>query len=489
MSSISGERTGAAPPTGGYPAIRMLIGGEWIDAPGAPVIDPATGASIGTVPCATSAHLESAAAAAARGFAIWRRVAPAERARIMLRAVQLVRERVDAIARDITLEQGKPLAQSRAEVLRGCDLIEWDATEARRLYGRVIPAEPGMRHTVLREPVGVVAAFTPWNFPMSSPARKIGGALAAGCAIILKASEETPAGAMHLAQAFCDAGLPAGALNLVFGDPAAISGFLIPHPVVRLVTFTGSTVVGKQLAGLAGTHMKPVIMELGGHAPVIVCDDADAQVAAAAGVKAKLNNGGQVCVAPTRFIVHKAVYDDFVQAYMHIGRAVRQGSGLDPDSDIGPVANSRRLQGLQRLTEDALRRGARLLCGGAPTPGPGFHFPFTVLADVPTDALAMREEPFGPLSLITRVDGLDDAIALANSLPYGLAGYAFTGSARNARVLSDELEVGNLAINHFVSAVSETPFGGVKDSGYGREGGTEGLECYTHAKSISHLTV
>ncbi|HTK01107.1 MAG TPA: NAD-dependent succinate-semialdehyde dehydrogenase [Bordetella sp.] len=488
MSAKPSQQTKSSTRMAGYPTIRMLIGGAWIEAPGAPVIDPATGDSIGTVPHATAAHLESAVAAAARGFAVWRRTAPAERARIMLRAAQLVRDRVDAIAWDITLEQGKPLAQSRAEVLRGCDLIEWDATEARRIYGRVIPAEPGMRHTVLREPVGVVAAFTPWNFPMSSPARKIGGALAAGCAIILKASEETPAGAMHLARAFVDAGLPAGVLNLVFGDPAAISGFLIPHPAVRLVTFTGSTVVGKQLAGLAGTHMKPVIMELGGHAPVIVCDDADPQVAAAAGVQAKLNNAGQVCVAPTRFIVHRAVYDAFVRAFTDIGRAVRQGSGLDPHSDIGPVANARRLEGLQRLTDDAVRCGARVLCGGAARAGAGFHFPFTALADVPTQALAMREEPFGPLSLITPVDSLEDGIALANSLPFGLAGYAFTASARNARLLSDELEVGNLAINHFVSAVSETPFGGVKDSGYGREGGTEGLECYTHAKSVSHLT-
>jgi succinate-semialdehyde dehydrogenase/glutarate-semialdehyde dehydrogenase len=345
-----------------------------------------------------------------------------------------------------------------------------------------------MRHTVVREPVGVVAAFTPWNFPMSSPARKIGGALAAGCAIILKAAEETPAGAMHLAQAFCDAGLPAGVLNLVFGEPAAISGFLIPHPAVRLITFTGSTAVGKHLAGLAGTYMKPVIMELGGHAPVIVCDDADPRAAARAGVQAKLNNAGQVCVAPTRFIVHEAVYEKFVHAFGEYGRAVRQGNGLDPQSDIGPVANVRRLHGLQRLADDALRRGARLLCGGTARPGAGFHFPFTALADVPADALAMREEPFGPLSLITPVSSVEDGIALANSLPFGLAGYAFTESARNARLLSDELEVGNLAINHFVSAVSETPFGGVKDSGYGREGGTEGLECYTHAKSVSHLT-
>jgi succinate-semialdehyde dehydrogenase/glutarate-semialdehyde dehydrogenase len=476
-----------------YPLIRMLIGGAWVEAPGQPVINPATGAGIGTVPHAQAHHLDGALAAAARGFDIWRRTAPAERSRVMLRAVALVRERVDAIANDITLEQGKPLAQSRAEILRGCDLIEWDATEARRVYGRVVPAEPGMRHTVIREPVGVVAAFTPWNFPLSSPARKVGGALAAGCAIILKASEETPAGAMHLAQAFLDAGLPPGVFNLVFGDPAFISSYLIPNPVIRLVTFTGSTGVGKHLAALAGANMKPVIMELGGHAPVVICDDADPRAAAAASVKAKLNNAGQVCVAPTRFFVHTAIYDDFVRAFGELGAAVKLGDGMAADSDIGPVANARRLQSLKQLTDEALSKGARLLCGGESCggesrAGQGFYFPFTVLCDVPVNALAMREEPFGPLSLITRVRSLDEAITLANSLPFGLAGYAFTESARNARRLTDELELGNLAINHFVSAVSETPFGGVKDSGYGREGGTEGLECYTHAKSVSHLT-
>lgn len=471
-----------------YPTIRMLIGGAWVEAPGQPVLNPATGAAIGTVPHAGIAHLDQALAAAARGFDVWRHTAPAARAQVMLRATALVRERVEAIARDITLEQGKTLAQSRAEVLRGCDLIEWDATEGRRVYGRVVPAEPGMRHTVVREPVGVVAAFTPWNFPLSSPARKVGGALAAGCAIILKASEETPAGAMHLAQAFHDAGLPDGVFNLIFGDPAAISSYLIPHPVVRLVTFTGSTAVGKHLAGLAGTHMKGAIMELGGHAPVVVCEDADPLAAAAASVKAKLNNAGQICVSPTRFLVHEAIYDRFVQACGELAAAVKVGDGLDERSDIGPLTNARRVESLARLCADAVAKGARLLCGGVPHGGKGYHFPFTVLCDVPEDALAMHEEPFGPLMLITRVASLDQAIALANSLPFGLAGYAYTASAHNARRLSDEMEVGNLAINHFVSAVSETPFGGVKDSGYGREGGTEGLECYTYVKSVSHLT-
>ncbi|MBX9431642.1 NAD-dependent succinate-semialdehyde dehydrogenase [Ralstonia pseudosolanacearum] len=470
-----------------YPEIRMLIGGEWRSASGRPIINPSDESTIGTVPMASLADLNDALAAAEQGQQVWHRTPPAQRAEIMLRAIDLLAERVESIAPAISMEQGKTLAQARAEVLRGCDLMRWDANEGKRLYGRVIPAEPGMRHTVVREPVGVIAAFTPWNFPLSSPARKVGGALAAGCAIILKAAEETPAGAVLLAQAFQDAGLPPGVLNLVFGDPAMISSHLIASPVVRAITFTGSTPVGKHLAGLAAQQMKPAILELGGHAPVIVCDDADPDAAALACVKGKLNNAGQVCVAPTRFYVQRNVYEPFVEAFARHGRAIRVGHALEHGSDIGPVANCRRVGALSELVRDALDHGARLLCGGEREPGPGYLFPFTALADVPATARVMREEPFGPLSLISPFDSLDEAIARANGLPFGLAGYAFTRSAANAYRLSDELEVGNLAINHLVSAVSETPFGGVKESGYGREGGVEGLEWYTHVKSISHL--
>jgi len=470
-----------------YPDIRMLIGGTWRRAEGDPIINPSDGSVIGTVPKASRQDLDDALAAARQGFLVWRKMAPAMRAEIMLRALALIRERAAPIAHAIALEQGKTLAQARAEVLRGCDLMTWDANEGKRLYGRVIPAEPGMRHTVVREPIGVIAAFTPWNFPMSSPARKVGGALAAGCAIILKAAEETPAGAVLLAQAFTDAGLPDGVLNVVFGDPAMISSHLIASPVVRGITFTGSTPVGKHLAGLAAQFMKPAILELGGHAPVVICEDADPDKAAQACIKGKSNNAGQVCVAPTRFYVHQKIYDAFVQAMGRYASAIRAGHALDPVSDIGPVVNQRRFDAIHALVTDALERGARRICGGNPPAGPGYVYPMTVLADVPDDARAMNEEPFGPVCLICRVDSLDEAIARANALPYGLAGYAFTKSAAQAYRLGDALEVGNLAINHLVSAVSETPFGGVKESGYGREGGVEGLECYTHVKSISHL--
>ncbi|WP_338878719.1 NAD-dependent succinate-semialdehyde dehydrogenase [Achromobacter veterisilvae] len=470
-----------------YPEIQMLIAGAWRRVPGDPITNPSDGTVIGWVPKAGAQDLDDAVQAAARGFEIWRKTAPAARAQIMLGAIALLRERAPEIAHAISLEQGKTLAQANAEVLRGCDLMTWDANEGKRLYGRVVPAEPGMRHTVVREPLGVIAAFTPWNFPMSSPARKVGGALAAGCSIILKAAEETPAGAVLLAKAFMDAGLPAGVLNVVFGDPAMISAHLIASPAVRGITFTGSTPVGKHLAGLAAQYMKPAILELGGHAPVVICEDADPDKAALACVKGKLNNAGQVCVAPTRFFVHADVYQPFVDAMRRHSSAIKAGHALDPASDIGPVVNQRRFDAIQGLVRDAVERGAHVVCGGDPSPGPGHVYPFTVLSDVPDDARAMNEEPFGPLCLITRVDSVDEAIERANALPYGLAGYAFTRSAANAYKLSDGLEVGNLAINHLVSAVSETPFGGVKESGYGREGGIEGLECYTQVKSISHL--
>ncbi|WP_233836218.1 NAD-dependent succinate-semialdehyde dehydrogenase [Paraburkholderia sp. ZP32-5] len=470
-----------------YPKVRLLIGASWRDAPGLPVINPADESEIGTVPKATAQDLDDALEAARHGLQIWKQTAPARRAEIILRATELLRERVDAYAPVIALEQGKTLAQARAEVLRSCDLMAWDANEAKRIYGRVIPAEPGMRHTVIREPLGVIAAFTPWNFPMSSPARKVGGALASGCSIILKPAEETPAGAVLLATALLDAGLPHGVLNLVYGDPAQISAHLIASPIVRGITFTGSTPVGKHLAEIAARYMKPAIMELGGHAPVVICDDVDPWETALACIKGKLNNAGQVCVAPTRYFVHRSIYTQFVDAIGQHGRDVRVGDPFAADSDIGPLTSRRRLDAITALVDDAVAKGARLVCGGKRADGPGFRFPLTVLADVPDNARALVEEPFGPVCLVMPVDSLDEAIAKANATPYGLAGYAFTRSAANAYRLGQEMEVGNLAINHFVSAVSETPFGGIKESGYGREGGVEGLECYTTVKSISHL--
>lgn len=321
---------------------------------------------------------------------------------------------------------------------------------------------------------------------MSSPARKVAGALSSGCSIILKASEETPAGALQLVRAFHDAGLPAGVLNLVFGDPAEISGYLVPHTTIRLITFTGSVPVGKHLAAMAGQHMKPAIMELGGHGPVIVCDDVDPVATAAASVTAKSRNAGQVCVAPTRFFIHESGYEKFASTFAEHASQLKVGNGMDPSTQLGPVANPRRIQAMERLVADATARGARVLAGGQRIGNRGYYYPLTVLADVPDDALAMNEEPFGPLALVNPVHDLDEAIAKANALPFGLAAYAFTHSSNNVHRLSKDVETGNLTINHFVASTAETPFGGVKDSGYGREGGTEGLSCYTVAKNVSH---
>lgn len=471
-----------------YPELQLYIAGQWKGGDGQPVFNPADDSVLGTVPHATRADLDTALEAAERGFKVWSRMSPAKRAEVILKAAQLMRERIEELATAMTLEQGKPIQQSRLEILRACEIIEWDAQEGRRVYGRIIPSEPGMRHSVLRQPIGIVAAFSPWNFPTSSPSRKVGGALSAGCSIILKASEETPAGAVQLVKAFADAGLPPGVLNLVFGKPAEISEYLIPQPSVRLVTFTGSVPVGKHLTALAGMHMKPVIMELGGHSPVIVCDDVDPVARGATSAMAKSRNAGQVCVSPTRFFVEDAIYDRFTEAMTEKAASLKIGNGLDPANQLGPLANERRIAAMEALVADAKSKGARVMTGGARIGNRGNFYPLTVLADVPDDARAMREEPFGPLALLNRVRSLDEAIEKANSVPYGLAGYAFTNSAHKADRLAESIEVGNLSINHFVASSAETPFGGVKDSGFGREGGVEGLQCYTVVKNVSHQT-
>ncbi|GAU80143.1 2-ketoglutaric semialdehyde dehydrogenase [Bosea sp. BIWAKO-01] len=470
-----------------YPDLQMYIGGAWKCASnGQPVLNPVDESVIGMVPLATRSDLDAALSASADGFRIWSRTSPRRRGEIILKAAALMRERIEEIAFSITLEHGKPIAQARLEVIRGCEFFEWDAAEGQRLYGRVIPSEPGIKYIVMHQPIGMVAAFSPWNFPMSQPSRKIAGALAAGCSIILKAAEETPAGAIHIARAFHDAGLPAGVLNLVFGIPSEVSDYLIPQEQTRLIAFTGSTAVGKQLTTLAARHMKPVLMELGGHAPVIVCDDVDPVAAAIASAQRKSRNAGQVCTSPTRFFVHKSIYAAFARTFAEKARAVTIGNGLDPSTEMGPVANSRRIEALETLVADARAKGGRVLAGGERLGNRGYFFPVTVIADVPDDARAMREEPFGPLALINPVSSLDEAIEKANALPFGLAAYAFTHAASNADRLAEGIEAGNLSINTLEASVAETPFGGVKDSGYGREGGAEGLSHYTVIKNVSH---
>ncbi|HEV7322905.1 MAG TPA: NAD-dependent succinate-semialdehyde dehydrogenase [Ensifer sp.] len=465
---------------------QLYIGGKWrATSETLAVINPANENVIGKVAVAREADLADATDAAWQGFQVWSRTSPAARAAIILRASQLLRERSEEIARSITLENGKPLSEARSEVIRGCEFFEWDAGECVRLYGRVIPSAPGIRYIVLHEPIGPVAAFSPWNFPMSQPARKIGGALAAGCSIIMKASEETPTGVVHIARAFHDAGLPAGVLNLVFGHPAEISGYLIPQDRIRMVAFTGSTAVGKHLTTLASQVMKPALMELGGHAPVIVCEDADPVAAGIACATRKYRNSGQVCTSPTRFFVHETLYRRFTDAFLEKARSIKVGDGLDAATQMGPVANDRRIAALQELVDDARSKGARILCGGGRLEGKGYFFAPTAIADLPNDARALSEEPFGPLALINPVASVDEALTKANALPFGLAAYGFTNSAANIDRLMQGVEAGNLSINTLEASVAETPFGGVKESGLGREGGAEGLHHYTVVKNVS----
>ena len=470
-----------------YPDLNLFIGGEWRKAGSEmPVVNPATEEEIGRLPCASAADLDAALDAAVNGFDIWRRISPRERSETILRAAALMRERQEDIATSITLEHGKPLAQARLEVIRGAEFFEWDAGEAMRTYGRTIPAARGHKFAVHYQPVGVVAAFSPWNFPMSQPARKIAGALASGCSIILKAAEETPAGAIHIAKAFEDAGLSPGVLNLVFGNPADISGYLIPKNPVRLVAFTGSTTVGRHLTTMAAQNDTRVLMELGGHAPVIVCEDTDVRAAAVSSAIRKMRNTGQVCTSPTRFFAHKSIFDDYAAGFVERAKATVVGNGMDEGVEMGPTANERRVPALTELVEDAVAKGATLAIGGARHGDRGYFFQPTVLLNAPKSARIMQEEPFGPVAVINSFASLDQAIAEANSVPYGLAGYAFTNRANYIDRLTDEVEVGNLSINTLEASMPETPFGGVKSSGYGREGGMEGLNNYMDVKNVWH---
>ena len=468
-----------------YPELNLFIDGKWRSAEShIPVINPATEEEIGRLPCVSETDLDAALEAAIKGFDLWRRTSPRERADTILRAAALMRARQEEIATSITMEHGKPLAQARLEVIRGAEFFEWDAGEAIRTYGRVIPAARSHKFTVHHQPVGVVAAFSPWNFPMSQPARKIAGALASGCSIILKAAEETPAGAIHIAKAFEDAGLPSGVLNLVFGNPAKISAYLIPKNSVRLVAFTGSTTVGRHLTTMAAQNDTRVLMELGGHAPVIICEDTNVEAAAVSSAVRKMRNAGQVCTSPTRFFAHKSIFDNYAAAFVERAKATAMGNGMEVGVEMGPTANERRVPVLTDLVEDAVAKGAILATGGARHGDKGYFFQPTVLLNVPQAARIMQEEPFGPVAVVNPIGSLDHAIQQANSVPYGLAGYAFTNRADYIDRLTDEIEVGNLSINTLEASMPETPFGGVKSSGYGREGGTEGLKNYMDVKNV-----
>lgn len=476
-------------PTVRYDAVLLLIDGQWRPADAGdslPVYNPATGEVIGQHAHAKEADLDAALEAAQRGFAVWRKTAPHKRAALLNKTAALVRERCDKIAHLMTLEQGKPLAEARGETLGAAATLEWFAGEAQRIYGRIIePRRADVQQLVTRHPVGPVAAFTPWNFPLNQAVRKVSIALAAGCSVILKGPEDTPASVAELLRCYMDAGAPSGVVNLVYGVPGVISDYLIRSPIIRKVSFTGSTAVGKQLAALAAQHMKPSTMELGGHAPTMIFDDADIDQAVSQISASKFRNAGQVCIAPTRILVQEGVYDEVVDRFVAAAQKIRIGSGLEDAVTMGPLAHQRRPAAVAGMVDDALQKGARAVIGGKPVESDGYFYAPTLLTGLNNTMTIMNEEPFGPVASLIPFSETDAAIAEANRLEYGLAAYAFTASMKTAHRLAGEVEAGMISINHFGVGLPETPFGGVKDSGHGSEGGSEAIEAYLNTRFVT----
>ena len=473
-----------------YPDTRLYIGGRWRDGTEGrlPVVNPASEREVGTVASAGESDLKDSVLAAERGFQRWRGTSAVERSRLLRRAAEGLRRNGEKIAALTTIEQGKPLVESRQEISAAADTLEWFSEECRRAYGYVVPARRlDVTQMVLKEAVVPVAAFTPWNFPISQAVRKISAALAAGCSIVLKGPEETPAGCAQLMEVFAEVGVPEGVVNLVYGVPSKVSSYLVAHPTIKKISFTGSTAVGKQLAALAGSHMKRTTMELGGHAPVIVFSDATIERALDILVANKFRNAGQNCVAPTRFLIHEAIFDAFVDGFVSRTRAIKVDDGFASGAEMGPLANDRRLAAMEMLTSDALQRGGKILTGGVRVGNRGFFFQPTVLTDVPIAARIMNEEPFGPVAIISRFKAYGDALSEANRLSYGLGAYVYTTSAKLMADVGRDIESGMVAINHHGFGLPELPFGGVKDSGYGRENGSEALEAYLQTKIITQL--
>lgn len=474
-----------------YDPLYLFVDGNWIEAGNrdtVAVINPATEATIGRLPLATAADLERALSATRSGFDVWRHTVPAERARILKNAAALMRERAEHIASLMTLEEGKPLYESRDEVLRAADYFEWFAEEARRIDGRVVPSNrPGVLQLVKREPIGPVAAFTPWNFPAITPARKLSAALAAGCSVILKPGEESPATALALARCLDDAGLPKGVLQIVFGVPDQVSATLIASPVIRKVAFTGSVPVGRLLSERAAAGVKPITLELGGHGPVLVFADADIEAAAVGGAANRFRGTGQICISSTRFLIQRSVYMQFVERFVSATEQLVIGDGMAENTLVGPLANIRQLEKMEALIADAVGLGAKVLTGGKRLNRPGFFFEPTVLADVPMEARIMHEEPFGPIAVMCQFDAPEDGLAEANRLPYALSAYAFTRDARTVLDVGDGLEAGMIGINQYRMVATELPFGGMKESGHGSEGGREGIGHYLVNKFISQI--
>jgi succinate-semialdehyde dehydrogenase/glutarate-semialdehyde dehydrogenase len=472
-----------------YTELALYIDGKWHNGKGRKgedVLNPATEKPLAQLPHATKADLDEALESAKKGFVTWKNTSAYDRCKIMRKAADLMRERHDHISKVMVQEQGKVYVEARAEVMTSADIIDWYAEEGRRAYGRIVPGRvKGVRQLVIQEPIGVTAAFTPWNFPVLTPARKVGGALGAGCSLILKASEETPGACVEMVKCFVDAGLPAGVLNLVFGVPAEVSEHLIPKDAIKKISFTGSIPVGKHLAALAGKHMKRTTMELGGHSPVVVFEDADPEKAADTIAAFKYRNAGQVCISPTRFYVQENVYKKFLNRFTEYAKAVKVGDGLEKGITMGPMANARRIDAMDGFVADAKARGGKIQTGGARRGNQGYFYEPTVITDVPDDSKIMTQEPFGPLAPIVTFKTFDEVVQRANSLEFGLAAYAFTSSDKTAAAIGDAIESGMVGVNSVMISTPETPFGGVKESGHGSEGGIEGLSAYLNTKFIS----
>jgi succinate-semialdehyde dehydrogenase/glutarate-semialdehyde dehydrogenase len=487
----SGKKTQTQSPSEDvmYANLELFIDGKWLGGDGRKgedVLNPATEKPLAHLPHASKADLDAALEAAKKGFAVWRGTSAYDRSKIMHKAADLMRERHDAIAKVMVQEQGKVYPEARGEVIGSADIIDWYAEEGRRSYGRIVPGRgKGVRQLVVQDPIGIVAAFTPWNFPVLTPARKIGGALAAGCSLILKASEETPGACIEMVRCFADAGVPAGVLNLVFGVPSEVSEYLMSKNAIRKISFTGSIPVGKHLAALAAKGMKRTTMELGGHSPVVVFADADPEKAADTIAAFKYRNAGQVCISPTRFYVQEDVYPRFLKRFTEYAKGVKVGDGMEKGIAMGPMANARRIEAMESFVNDAKHRGGKIQAGGARHGNQGYFYEPTVVTEVPDDSKIMTQEPFGPVAPIVTFKTFDEVVERANSLEFGLAAYAFTTSNATAAAIGDALESGMVGVNSVAISTPETPFGGVKESGHGSEGGIEGLGAYLVTKFIS----
>ena len=470
--------------------LGIYIDGEWLSGNGRDthdVLNPATGTAHSGLPLASIDDLDRALQAADRGFRKWRDTSPEARAAVLVKAAALLRERVDRIAQIATLEQGKPVAEARGEILLASSLLDFHAGEAQRIYGRVLPRPAGTRSLVLQQPIGPVVAFCAWNFPALNVVRKLGPAIATGCSIIIKPSEETAGTAIEVVRCFQDAGLPGDVAQCVFGVPDTVSRHLLASPITRKLSFTGSVPVGKHLLRLAADTVMKSTMELGGHGPVLVFDDCDLEKSLDILVANKFRNAGQVCIAPTRFYVQEGIYERFAEGFAARTRQLKMGDGMDSATQMGPMANPRRPAAIEAMVADAKSVGARVLAGGERGDGQGFFFTPTVLADVPLTARAMNDEPFGPLALLSPFSTVQDAIDHANRLPFGLAAYCFTENGRLQNTLGDAIDAGMIGVNNVRLSWADSPFGGMKDSGFGSEDGPEGISAHLVTKTF-HMT-